>query len=132
MSHENVEVVRAALTAVRDHDRRAAAAVFAPDAEWHNTTAFPGPSVCVGPDAIVDFWVTLLEDVGTEGNEIEQVRDCDGRVVVGFHQWGSGRRSGVPFDVRYAAIFEMVDRRIARVLVHGHYAKALEAVGLSE
>ncbi len=132
MSQENVEIVRAALTAVRDRDRRTAAAVFAPDAEWHNTTAFPGPRVCVGPDAIIDFWVTLVEDVAAEGNEIEQVREFDGRVVVGFHQWGSGRRSGAPFDVRYAAIFEFVDQRIVRVFVHGHYAKALEAAGLAE
>jgi ketosteroid isomerase-like protein len=131
MSQENVEIVRAAFRAARDLDRRAAAAVFAPDAEWHNTAAFPGPRVCVGPDAIIDFWVTLVEDVTTEG-EIEQVREVDGRIVVGFHQWGSARRSGLPFDVRYAAIFEIVDRHIARVFVHGHYAKALAAVGLSE
>ena len=70
--------------------------------------------------------------LATEGDEIEQVQEFDGRVVVGFHQWGTGRQSGAPFDVRYAAIFEMVDKRIVRVLVHGHYAKALAAVGLSE
>jgi ketosteroid isomerase-like protein len=132
MAQENLEIVRAAFRAARDLDRRAAAAVFAPDAEWHNTTEFPGPRVCIGPDAIIDFWITLVEDVATEGNEIEQVREVDGRVVVALHQWGCARRSGVPFDVRYAAIFEIVDRRIARVFVHGHYAKALAAVGLSE
>ena len=125
----NVEIVRAALRAVRDRDRRAAGAVFSPEAEWHNTSAFPGPRVCVGPDAIVDFWITLVEDFEPFGDEIEQVVETDGRVVVGFRQWGRGRNSGVPFEVRYAAVFELTDQRIVRVDVHGHYAKALEAAG---
>jgi ketosteroid isomerase-like protein len=132
MSRENVEIVRAAFTAIRDRDRRAAAALFTPDAEWHNTSSFPGPRVCVGPDAIIDFWVTLTEDFEAVRDEIEQVLDVDDRVVVAFHQWGSGRQSGVPFDLRYAAIIELVDQRVARVDIHGEYAKALEAVGLRE
>jgi ketosteroid isomerase-like protein len=132
MSQENVEVVRAALTAIRARDRRAAAAFFTAEAEWHNTSAFPGPRVCIGSDAIIDFWVTFVEDFEVGGDEIEQVLDIDCRVVVGFHQWGRGRRSGVPFDVRYAAIFELGDERIVRVNIHGEYAKALAAVGLRE
>jgi hypothetical protein len=42
------------------------------------------------------------------------------------------RGSGAPVDVRWAAIFEVVDQRIVRVDVHGKYAKALEAAGLRE
>jgi ketosteroid isomerase-like protein len=132
MSRENVEIVRAAFAAIRDRDRRAAAALLTPDAEWHNTSSFPGPRVCVGPDAIIDFWVTLTEDFEGVRDEIEQVLDVDDRVVVAFHQWGSGRQSGVPFDLRYAAIIELVDQRVVRVDIHGEYAKALEAVGLRE
>ena len=127
MSRENTEIVRAAVRAVREQDRRAAGALFAPDAEWHNTSTFPGARVCVGPDAIIDFWIALVEDFDSFGDEIEQVAETDGRVVVGFHQWGRGRHSGVPFEVRYAAVFEMADQRIVRVDIHGHYAKALEA-----
>jgi hypothetical protein len=53
MSEENVEIVQAALSAIGDRDHRQAAVLFSPDAEWHNTSAFPGPLVYVGPDAIV-------------------------------------------------------------------------------
>ena len=53
MSQENMEVVRAAVVAIRDCDRRLAPALFTHGAEWHNTSVFPGPPVCVGLDAIV-------------------------------------------------------------------------------
>jgi ketosteroid isomerase-like protein len=132
MSQENVEIVNAALRALGRLDRDQAAILFAPEAEWHNTSAFPGPSVCVGPHQIVDFWAGMSEGFGGGGNEIEQITDVDGQVVVGIRSWGSGRLSGAPVDVRYGATFELVDRRITLVRVHGDYNEALEAVGLSE
>jgi ketosteroid isomerase-like protein len=132
MSQQDMEVVRAAVVAIRDCDRRLAPALFTPDAEWHNTAAFPGPPVCVGVEAIVDFWEAIREDFDVAGMEIEQVSDADGRIVAGFHQWGTGRMSGAPFDEHFAAIFELVEQRIVRVDIHGSYAKALAAAGLSE
>ena len=132
MSQRNMEVVRAAVAAIRDCDRLLAPALFTPGAEWHNTSVFPGPPVCVGPEAIAHFWATIHEDFEVAGMEIEQTSEIDGRVVAGFYQWGTGRMSGAPFDERFAAIFEVADQRIVRVDIHGSYAKALEAVGLSE
>jgi ketosteroid isomerase-like protein len=132
MSQENVEVVHRALSALADFDHEQATAHFAPDAEWHNTSGFPGPRVCVGTDAILDFWKALDEGFSARGEEIEQVWEAGELVVIGVHQWGSGRASGVPFDVRFAAIFEVVNQRIVRVDVHGNYAKAVEAAALRE
>ena len=94
MSQANVGLVRAVVIAIGDCDRRLAAALFTPGAEWHNTSVFPGPRVCVGPDAIVHFLETLHEDFEVAGMEIERISDVDGRVVVGLHQWGTGRLSG--------------------------------------
>jgi ketosteroid isomerase-like protein len=132
MSQQDMEVVRAAVIAIGDGDHRSAATLFSAGAEWHNTSVFPGPAACLGLDAIVDFWETVREDFEIAGMEIEQISDVDGRVVAGFHQWGTGRLSGAPFDERFAAIFEVVDQRIARVDIHGSYAKAVEAAGPRE
>jgi hypothetical protein len=52
--------------------------------------------------------------------------------VIGVHQWASGRAGGVPFDVRFAAIFQAVDQRIVRVDIYGDYANALEAAAARE
>jgi ketosteroid isomerase-like protein len=132
MSEQNVAVVHRALDALADFDHERATAHFAPDAEWHNTSVFPGPRVCVGTDTILDFWKALNEEFSERGEEIEQVWEAGDLVVIGVHQWGSGRTSGVPFDVRFAAIFKVVDQRIVRVDIHGDYAKALKAAALRE
>jgi ketosteroid isomerase-like protein len=132
MAQENVEIVYRALIAMRDLDYRKAAIVFSRDAEWHNTSEFPGPRVCVGPDAILGFWEALAEGFEEERSKIEQVSDVGDHVVVAFQWRGSGRASGAPIEVHWGAIFEVVDRRIIRVDIYGDHAKALEAVGLRE
>jgi ketosteroid isomerase-like protein len=132
MSQQNVAIVYGALSAMTDLDHQRAAVHFAPDAEWHNTSAFPGPRVCVGPDAILEFYEALIEEFPEGGMEIEQVSEGGDLVVICIHHWGSGRASGAPIDVRFGAIFEVVDQRIVRVDIHGHYAKALKAAGLGE
>jgi SnoaL-like domain len=106
MSQANVGLVRAVVIAIGDCDHRVAAALFTPGAEWHNTSVSPGPQVCVGPDAIVSLWETFRDDFDVAGIEIEQIADVDGHIVAGFHQWGTGRLSGAPFDERFAAIFK--------------------------
>ena len=131
MSQENVEVVYRALSALEDFDHRRVAILFSHDAEWHSS-AFPGPRVCVGPDAIMGVWEELAEEVHELRREIEQVSDVGDLVVVGGHSWGSGRVSGAPIDMRWGAIVEVADERIVRVDLHGDYAKALEAAGLRE
>jgi hypothetical protein len=49
---------------------------------------------------------------------------------VGLHSWGSGKASGIPVDVRWAAVFELRDQRVTRVDVYGSYERAHEAVEL--
>lgn len=127
MSRENLSVVRQALEAVRTCDESQANQLFDPDAEWHNTSVFPGERVCRGPQAIIAFWRTFSEDYAEGGTKIELYRESERWVVAGFHSWGRGRASGVPLNVRWAAIFELRDRRVTRVDVHGSYEKAVEA-----
>ena len=73
------------------------------------------------------LWRTFSEDYAEGGTKIERYLESERRVVAGFHSWGRGRASGVPLDVRWAAIFELRDRRVTRVDVHGSYEKAVEA-----
>lgn len=131
MSRSHLALVSEALRAVKTADQRAAARLFDPAVEWHNTSAFPGERVWKGPGEIIAFWQTLTEDFNEEGgHEIEQYAESHNRAVVGFHSWGSGRASGAPVDVRWAAIFELRDQRVTRVDVYGSYARASAAVEL--
>jgi ketosteroid isomerase-like protein len=129
MSRRHFAVINEAFAAVVTADLAAAEKLFDPEVEWHNTSVFPGERVCKGPRAILAFWRVLVEDFADDGStEIEQFAESHGRAVVGFHSLGTGRTSGAPLDVRWAALFELHDQRVTRVDVYGSYAKANQAL----
>jgi ketosteroid isomerase-like protein len=134
ISEQNVEIVRRAFDAVRHIDHEGAAQGFHADAMWHNTAEFPGQRVCVGPEAIIDFWKTLMESFEERGSmmEIERVVEGEDSVVVGVHSVARGKASGIPLDFHWSAAFHVRDGKISRVDVHGDWAKALNAAGLAE
>jgi ketosteroid isomerase-like protein len=131
MSERHFAVISEALRAVKTADQAAVERLFDPAVEWHNTSAFPGERVWKGPRGVIAFWQMLTEDVQDRGShEIEHYAESYDRAVVGFHSWGSGRASGFPVDVRWAAVFELRDERVTRVDVYGSYARASQAIEL--
>ncbi|MDQ6811206.1 MAG: nuclear transport factor 2 family protein [Actinomycetota bacterium] len=130
MSQENAEIVRRTFDAMLRGDDEDAGRGFQEDAVWHNTSVFPDPSICVGPQAILNFWATLVETFRESQTDVEQVVEGGDAVVLSLHSVGRGNASGVPVDLRWAAAFRVNDGKISRVDVHGDWAKALEAVGL--
>jgi ketosteroid isomerase-like protein len=134
MSQENVEIVRRAFEAVRRGDYEGATRGFHGDVVWHNTAEFPGQRVCVGPEAIIDFWKTLMESFEERRSmmDIERIVEGEDSVVLGMHSVGRGKASGVPLDFHWSAAFRVRDGKISRVDVHGDWLKALTAAGLAE
>lgn len=132
MSRENVELARLALDAVRHGDYQTATRVFDADATWHNTGEFPGQRTCVGPQAIIDFWKTLLDSFEDDGMDIERVVEGENSVVLDVRSAARGRAGGVPIEVRWSVALHVSGGKISRVDVHGDWAKALKAVGLKE
>jgi limonene-1,2-epoxide hydrolase len=55
MSQEKVEIVRRFLVTMVRGDYDATVRDFDADAKWHNTSAFPGPTICSGPAEIAAF-----------------------------------------------------------------------------
>jgi ketosteroid isomerase-like protein len=132
MSQENVEIVRRFLVMMDRGDYDAAVREFDPDAKWHNTGAFPGPTICSGPTEIAAFWKALLEDFEDGKLDIEETAESGDTVVVGIHSQARGRTSGAPVDVRWGLIIRFERGSIIRADVYGEYGRALEAAGLSE
>jgi ketosteroid isomerase-like protein len=131
MSQENVEVVRRTFDAIFSRDFRRAGTGFHEDAVWHNTREFPGPSICVGPQAIAEFWETLWESFDGE-TSVEQMIEGERGVALGAHTVGRGMASGVPLDLRWGIAARVASGKISRVDVYGDWAKALKAVGREE
>jgi ketosteroid isomerase-like protein len=133
MPPPDAELVRGTFEALHRRDHDEAARGFHQDAVWQNTSSFPGPRECIGRQAIVDFWTTMVEpfdeDAGTQ--VIEQLVAGENVVVVELRSTGRGRSSDVPIDIRWAAVVEVRDGAISRVRVHGDWAKALEGAGLA-
>jgi ketosteroid isomerase-like protein len=96
MSQENVEIVRSTFDAMLRGDDEDATRGFQEDAVWHNTSVFPDPSICVGPQAILNFWATLMETFQESQTDVEQVVEGGDAVVLSLHSVGRGNASGVP------------------------------------
>jgi len=130
VSQEGAELVRRAFTDMYGGEYQEAARAFHDDAVWHNTAEFPGPHCCQGPQAIIDFWTTMMEDFeGTQ--EVERLAQGGNAVVIGVHSVGR-TTSGIPVDFRWAALVQLRKGKISRVDIHGDWSKALKAVGLEE
>jgi uncharacterized protein len=129
MSQEIVEVVRTTSDAICRRDYQGVRNGFHDDAVWHNTAEFPGPSICVGPQAIADFWESLVESFVGDTN-VERVIEGEDAVLVAAHTVSRGRSSGLPLDVRWNLAFRVRGGKVSRVDVYGDRAKALKALGL--
>jgi ketosteroid isomerase-like protein len=134
MSEENVEMVRRFLAALNRRDYEEASACLRADAEWHNTTAFPGARTVLGPKAITECWQELNEsfDPVDYGMEVEHIVESGALVVIGVRSWGKGASSGLSGEVHWGLGVSIRDGRIQRLDVSGDYGSALEAAGLSE
>lgn len=129
MSHENVEVVRAAYDALGAHGLDAFAEYWADDIEWQ-TMRERWRGRAAGRDYMQEL-VDLFEDFTTEPLELI---DAGGeRVVVYLRYGGRSKRSGMAVPPEYFAIvIDVRDGKIAQALEYGTRRDALEAVGLSE
>jgi ketosteroid isomerase-like protein len=104
MSHENVEMVRAVMTAYRNHD------------------------------GVRTYWRRWFEAWRDLEFEIQDVRDAGDDVVVLIHnqrQWG--RHSGIRTELPpYAQVFTLCDAKLVHWRTFPDQESALEAVGLRE
>lgn len=131
MSRGHVELVRCTFDAIFSRDFQRAAAGLDDHVVWHNTRAFPGPSICVGPQAIAEFWEALMDTFDGE-NRIEQIVDGEQGVALGVRGVGRAAQSGIPLDVKWGAAARIAAGKIARVDVYGDLANAVKAVGPAE
>jgi ketosteroid isomerase-like protein len=74
----------------------------------------------------------VLASFGEMKSEVEEWIDAGERVIAMVHNYGRGRRSGVPVDNLEAHLWTVRDGLLLRLQIFATRAEALEAAGLRE
>ena len=73
-------------------------------------------------------WVAAFEDWR---EDIEEVRDVDGRVYVAAMQHGRGKETGIEVTQRYGIVYDLAEGLIVEMRMFPRPEDAAEEVGLS-
>jgi ketosteroid isomerase-like protein len=124
-----VEIVRGLLEAFDRGDYEASLAAYAPDVEG-DFTHMPDGRIVHGPEGIreeVSRWVSTWLDFQTEWEGIAEAGDT---VVVLVRQWGTGRTSGAPMEIRYGQVFTVRDGAVVAMKTYLDPEQAIEDGGV--
>jgi ketosteroid isomerase-like protein len=131
MSQENVEVVRGHIEAFgRDADK--ALSFLDPYVVW-DTNRTGGADPAYGYDGVSEAARRYLGAFADYAFEAERLSDLgSGWVLAAVTESGRGKGSDVPVQRSFAALYTLLDSKIARITTFPNEDEALEAAGLSE
>jgi ketosteroid isomerase-like protein len=128
MSHQNVQLVRAAIDAIRGGDVEAALSYFSEDVVWYPLVAGPYH----GREGIVKQWAVWIEEFDEYWFKAGDVMDAGDEVVLIWRHGGVGRSSGIAIEDDGATLFGIENGQISTARVYSARDEALEAAGLRE
>jgi ketosteroid isomerase-like protein len=128
MREEDVEAVRGSYEALNRGDIDATVEVLAPDAEWHESAAFPGAGTFRGREAVRGFLEEFLESWEELHQQVEEVVVEGDRAALMIHLTARGRGSGAEVDARYAHVWTVRDGSGVRVDAYYDRAAALRSI----
>jgi ketosteroid isomerase-like protein len=132
MSHENVEIIRAAWDAYNRGDRDAAFKDMAPDFQLDMSRSIsPDQRGIIGLDQIGQFWDEIGAHWESHRVEAEKFIETGDQVIVPTTVYGRGR-DGIELTAGIAFIYTLRDGAIVGMCMHQELQQALEAAGLSE
>jgi ketosteroid isomerase-like protein len=134
VSEENVEIVRRHIEAFRRGDPDEALSHVDPHIVWDPTRAdVLDLRVAYGHG---EFLQTVRHYIGAFEHYDFEARGLtdlgSGAVLAVVTEKGSGKSSGVPVRQSFAALYTVIDGKIARITFFRDRDQALEAAGLSE
>jgi ketosteroid isomerase-like protein len=97
------------------------------DVRWDYVGAFPEVVTYSGPAEVAAFfqeWAGGFDDFGFEAEETIEAGDS---ILVGLHQWGTGKETGARVESRTWQVFGFRDGRIVSCRGYQTRAEALTA-----
>ena len=133
MSQENVEMVRALLSAFDRADYEAALEALDCEIEWQVPPGIAiGREVYRGRDEVQRGFAEWLVAWDMHRFEPEEMLDHGDHVLVGGTQIGRGRGSGVEVRLPTFHVFTLREGKVTRHRSYRDRSEALEGVGLRE
>jgi ketosteroid isomerase-like protein len=130
MSPENLDSVRAVYDGWAKGDFLAGAELLSPEIVFVLRPEFPDAGIYHGPEGVRGYMRLFLTSWTDLTITPEEFIEAEGSVVVGVHQRGTGRESGIPADLRYFQVWTFRGAKVIRLEGVRDRAEALEAVGL--
>ncbi len=133
MSQENVEIVRAHIEAFRQGDVPGTLSYFDPYVVWDPSRVWLDFSVANGREEVtqtIRHYIGAFEDYEFGAQRLTDLGS--GAVLALLSEEGRGKSSGVPVRQSFAALYTVIDGRIARATFFPSEDQALEAAGLQE
>jgi ketosteroid isomerase-like protein len=135
MSKENVETVCRMVELWNEGgwENVANNGLLHPDVEYHDDQRWPEARSTVGPSALTDRFVEVLEVLGKDARaEPEELLDAgDDLIVMIFRFTGEARASGIHHDYRWAFLCRVREGQITYIQAYLEPERALDAAGLS-
>jgi ketosteroid isomerase-like protein len=134
MSEENVEIVRKHIEAFRQGDPDGALSHLDPYVVWDASRLdLLDVTVAYGHEVFsetIRHYIGAFEDYDYEAQRLTDLGP--GAVLAVLTEEGRGKSSGVPVRQSFAALYTVIDGKIARVTFFPTEEQALGAAGLSE
>jgi ketosteroid isomerase-like protein len=133
MSQGQIEVVRTHLEAFRAQDAPRTLSFLDPHVVLDLSRTGGDEQAIHGREALAAFmrrWIGTFEEYRYE---VERLTDLGpGTVLAGASETGRGKGSGAPVNRSFAALYTVIDGKIARITMFRTRQDALEAAGLAE
>ena len=132
MSEENVEIVRRVYDEWGRGNFRAGGELFDSHTVLIVRSEFPEAGAYHGREEMNGYlrdWLAAWSKLVLQGESFVAAGDS---VVVGIHQQGIGKESGISVDNRFFQIWSFRGDTLLRIETIGERSDALEAAGLSE
>jgi len=134
MSQENVEVVRDHIEAFRQDDAPGAFSFVDPHVVLDRSRiGGVGTETAYGHEAVAQAVRRYMGAFDEYRYQVERLTNLgSGAVLAVVTEEGRGKSSGVPVRQSFAALYTVIDGKIARITVFPSEEQALEAAGLRE
>jgi ketosteroid isomerase-like protein len=132
MSQGNVEVAKAAHSAMQAHDLEALLELCCEDIEWRQDPRFVEPGTYRGHEGVLKLHESLYERFEDFAVTPERYLPAGDRVVVFLRISASGEGSGNALDSDVANVLTFRDGKIAVLEIYLDRSEAAEDAGLPE